>query len=399
VYSTKKSIAMKKVFAIISAVAIAMVTFVSCNNKEAEISKLLRITPSAEGVVLAAGEKAEIVIHFTPKSEATSLVWETSDPAIATVAAKDDTTGVITGVGAGVAAIRALAGSIACEVQADVFGGGNSAWSVIGTLHGTNWDTDFKGVDNESYVLFEHLPLEKGDEFKLRKDGAWDINRGGKFTAGSAVEAVQNGDNFVCSAAGYYDVYYIAAKEAIVVVTAGTELPADKDIPDFVSAIKIDGDFSDWADVAGVTGTGINAALKVTADSQNIYFYSKRTTERMDEVWAGAAYFYYTFDLDNDASTGVELWGNGPYEILLVVYPFAGTAEAPALGVAKEGAAVPDGCSVANAKINGVVSESGVETEIAIPLSDLIALPSTAFKVISWGNKGAGDKLEVSVTL
>lgn len=394
---------MKKLFAILSVVALALVTLVSCKQEE-EVNKLFRVTPSVKSVVLAAGETAEIVISFTPKSEATSLTWETSDESIVTVVAKDDTTGVVTAIGPGAAVVRAVAGSIVGVVDVDVFGGGNSAWSVIGDLHGANWDKDFAGVDKEGYVLFEHVALAKGNEFKLRKDKDWGVNRGtsiakGAYTVGTAFKAVANGGNLACGADGFYDIYYIEPKEAIIVLAAGSALPADKDIPDYASVIKIDGDMSDWADVTGVTGTGINAALKVTADSKNIYFYSKRTTERMDEVWAGAAYFYYAFELDDDATTGVSLWDNGPYEILLVFYPFAGTAEAPAFGVAAAGAAVPDGCSVANAKINGVVTESGVETEISVPLSDLIALPSTAFKVISWGNKGAGDKLTAEVTL
>ena len=165
--------------------------------------------------------------------------------------------------------------------------------------------------------------------------------------------------------------------------------------------ITIDGDMSDWANVAGAAAEGsqINAAFKVASDENNIYFYVKRTTERMADVWGGAAYHYYTFDLDGDATTGEELWGNGPYEILLVIYPYAGSADAPAFGIANAGTAVPGGCSVENAVIKGVVTESGVETEIAVPRADLIAIPKTPVTVYSWSNKGGGDKLSVTTTL
>lgn len=406
---------MKKLFAILSVVAIAMVTLVSCNNKEVALDKLLRVTPTPNAVVLAAGETATITLAFTPETEARDVVWETSDETIATVSG-----GVITGVKAGAAVIRAVAGSIVAVVSVDVFGGGNSAWSLIGTVHGSNWDTDYVGEDKEGYVLFDHVPLAKGDLFKIRKNKDWADNRGGldtfKNAAGTDVDktkdelctyavgtpfaAVANGYNLTCGANGFYDIYYIAEKEALLVLDAGAELPADKDIPSFLpsEAVTIDGKFEDWAEVTAVTGDGINAALKVIVDDNNVYVYSKRTTERMDEIWGGNAYFYYSFDLDNNAETGVELWGNGPYEMLLVLYPFAGSADAPAFGIAKDGAAAPETSSVNNAVIAGAVSDSGVETEIAIPRADIETL-TPSFKVYSWGNKGASDKLEFAVTL
>ena len=167
------------------------------------------------------------------------------------------------------------------------------------------------------------------------------------------------------------------------------------------TGITIDGDMSDWANVAGATaaGTEINSVFKVTSDEKNLYFYVKRTTERIGDIWGGACYHYYTFDLDGDPATGEELWGNGPYEILLVIYPYAGSADAPAFGIAAEGTAVPGGCSVANAVIKGVVTDSGVETEISIPRADLISIPTTPVTVYTWSNKGGGDKLSVTTTL
>ena len=165
------------------------------------------------------------------------------------------------------------------------------------------------------------------------------------------------------------------------------------------AGITIDGDMSDWAAIEGASGEGINAAFKVASDDKNIYFYVKRTTERMSEIWGGACYHYYCFDTDNDPATGVELWGNGPYELLLVVYPYAGSADAPAFGIAKAGATMPESYTVANAVIKGVVTDSGVETEVAIPRSDILSMPASPVTVSSWSNKGGGDKLSVTCTL
>lgn len=164
------------------------------------------------------------------------------------------------------------------------------------------------------------------------------------------------------------------------------------------NGITIDGDMSDWAGLQGATGEGgTNAAFKVYADETNVYFYVKRTTNRMADLWGGAAYHYYTFDLDNDATTGEELWGNGPYEMILVLYPYAGSADAPAFGIAKAGATAPSTCKVDNAVIKGVVTDSGVETEISIPRADLLEIPTTPVKVYYWSNKDGSEKLEVTL--
>ena len=190
-----------------------------------------------------------------------------------------------------------------------------------------------------------------------------------------------------------------------VAVTAGDKITLDFNAGTVTvgggaaaAGITIDGDMSDWADIPGATGESVTAAFKMTSDADNIYFYVKRTTERMADLWGGAAYHYYCLDTDKNAATGEELWGNGPYEIILVVYPYAGSAEAPAFGIAKEGASVPSTCSVANAVIKGVVTDSGVETEISIPRADLPGIPATEITAWTWSNKG-GTKLSIDVTL
>ena len=164
--------------------------------------------------------------------------------------------------------------------------------------------------------------------------------------------------------------------------------------------ITIDGDMSDWANVQGVAGEGgTNAAFKVASDADNLYFYVKRTTNRMADLWGGNGYHYYTFDLDSNPETGVELWGNGPYEMLLVIYPYDGSADAPAFGIAKAGTVAPEGYTVDHAVIKGVVTDSGVETEISVPRSDLMAIPTTPVTVYYWSNKDGSEKLSLTCTL
>ena len=209
-------------------------------------------------------------------------------------------------------------------------------------------------------------------------DGVVTGVKAGTTTIGIEVDAV----------AGQYN---LAFKSINVTVTAAAT----------ATGITIDGDMSDWANITGATATGseINAAFKVTSDADNIYFYVKRTTERMSEIWEGNAYHYYCFVVDNNTENDVDLWGNGPYDMILVIYPYAGTSSAPAFGIAKAGATAPSTCSVENAVINGVVTTSGVETEISIPRTDLITIPTTEVTVYSWSNKGGSDKLSVTCTL
>ncbi len=56
-----------------------------------------------------------------------------------------------------------------------------TAWSVIGAICGTNWDTDFPMKEAEAGVFkSEPLELKAGDEFKVRQGASWDVNYGMK---------------------------------------------------------------------------------------------------------------------------------------------------------------------------------------------------------------------------
>ena len=170
---------------------------------------------------------------------------------------------------------------------------------------------------------------------------------------------------------------------------------------EFVPLIAVDGQFADWADITGYEGEeGSYVAFKAAMDEQFLYFYAKRTSARMDELWGGNGYFYFGLDLDSDPETGdAELWGNaGGYELLIVLFPFAGTVAneeagtelAPAFGLSEEGTVAPDNYTVANAKANGAYDENGVEVEFSIPLEDLPEIkPNTPLIITTWGNKGS----------
>ena len=51
----------------------------------------------------------------------------------------------------------------------------NGKWSVIGTINGSNWDKDFEMTGYEGWYTVEGIEAKAGNEFKFRRDGAWDL--------------------------------------------------------------------------------------------------------------------------------------------------------------------------------------------------------------------------------
>ena len=189
------------------------------------------------------------------------------------------------------------------------------------------------------------------------------------------------------------DVYTIVIESSVLKATYTGKLSAE-----VAGGIVIDGNFDDWAEIEGV-GDGNHGMFKVASDATNIYVYSwRKTSGRYNEIWGGSGYVYFALDLDNDATTGVDLWGNGPYEFVGVIYPYAGSADSPAFKEAPGDACMPEGCTLENVKCKGAVDENGAYIEFSIPRADLPAIPTTAIKAISWGNKDL-TKVTLSCTL
>ena len=73
------------------------------------------------------------------------------------------------------------------------------AWSVIGSICGTSWDTDFPmTADGENTWVSAVLDLKANEEFKVRQGASWDVNFG--------VDGVPGGDNIKVEADGKYQV-------------------------------------------------------------------------------------------------------------------------------------------------------------------------------------------------
>lgn len=171
--------------------------------------------------------------------------------------------------------------------------------------------------------------------------------------------------------------------------------------PEPQGLIKIDGDFSDWAEIEAV-GAGNHKEFKCAIDDNYIYFFTWRDNKDEDyaQIWGNSdeGYIYIALDTDKDPTTGVDLWGNGPYEFVGYHFPFGGTPEAPAIN---ENPGANTSCAPSTAKVKniyckGVVDADGARIEYRIPRADLPEIPSTPFIVYSWGSLGL-DKVEYHV--
>ena len=77
-----------------------------------------------------------------------------------------------------------------------------NAWSVIGNICNTNWDTDLPmTADGENTWISDVLALEAGKEFKVRQGASWDVNFG--------AEGFNSATNCVVEADGNYKVQLV----------------------------------------------------------------------------------------------------------------------------------------------------------------------------------------------
>ncbi len=105
-----------------------------------------------------------------------------------------------------------------------------SGWALIGDFNG--WGGDLAMTQAGVIWSVKEVELKKGEGWKLRKDGSWDVNRGAagdvepfEVPVGEGFEAVAGGKNLTVPADGKYDVYYDEGNEKIYVLAAGADAP------------------------------------------------------------------------------------------------------------------------------------------------------------------------------
>ena len=83
---------------------------------------------------------------------------------------------------------------------------GRADWSIIGGFN--EWNGDVVMFETQKGIYERSLTLSEASEIKIRKDRAWDVDRGGDMSAlGEAFDAVQGGHNISLEAGTYYISY------------------------------------------------------------------------------------------------------------------------------------------------------------------------------------------------
>lgn len=131
-------------------------------------------------------------------------------------------------------------------------------WGIIGV--GGDWEKDIE-MTEASGVWTGYASIAASDQFKLRKDAAWDENRGAPgdvepyvVTPGTPVAATAGGKNMSVPADGFYKIVYNVADETIT-VTDGT-------------VWGVIGDFNEWAGdvfMANEGGVWTSPAIELAA--------------------------------------------------------------------------------------------------------------------------------------
>ena len=72
------------------------------------------------------------------------------------------------------------------------------AWSVIGNIVGTNWDTDFAMTkESENVFVSAELELNADEQFKVRQGASWDVNFGSDGSIGGPNCVVETSGTYV----------------------------------------------------------------------------------------------------------------------------------------------------------------------------------------------------------
>lgn len=112
---------------------------------------------------------------------------------------------------------------------------GPSAWSLVGTLNGSSWDTDFdlSAFEGNMWII-RNVSVTASDEFKIRADHKWDVNYGGPEANSTSTidpsnpydvykpvigEAFDAGDkNIQIGVEGKYDIYFDVVDNTFLIV-------------------------------------------------------------------------------------------------------------------------------------------------------------------------------------
>ena len=182
----------------------------------------------------------------------------------------------------------------------------DETWSFSGNISGSGWNDNVPMVTDGNLSILSGCTFVAGDQFKIRKDHAWD-------------EAYPS-NNWVFTAdnAGTKDIIFNRTTHEISVVAHKFPYPA-VDLSFLATAIHINGDMSDWTGIAalGSTGTSRIRDWKYSSDADSLYFFFNLRKNKMFnglELLIG-----FDYDESGSFSDGNLLTG---CEIMAKIQPF-----------------------------------------------------------------------------
>ena len=215
------------------------------------------------------------------------------------------------------------------------------------------------------------------------------LSKGFKLTFRSEVgSAVRNIDGNVSITRGVFGSLN-NIDQGLEFVAGGGDDPEDINI-------EIDGEFWDWAGVTtGLKSTSSSPKyheFKVHNDANYIYFYSKR--DHNSAIWntdGSQGYFYYDLDTDNNSATGITKDDLPGLEVWMYLMPFGGTPSAPAWYSGPRGSSYPTSSVYKSTIYAGAYTDSIVEIEVRLPMSEAGIKKGDVIGIYTWANKSAVD--------
>lgn len=262
-------------------------------------------------------------------------------------------------------------------------------WSFSGTINGSAWQDNVPMVSDGKYWILAGCTFKAGDEFKIRKDKAWD-------------EAYpSNNWLFTDALAGSKDIIFNSETHEIKVVAHYFPYP-EADLSSLSSSsITIDGEMTDWTFVNSLTSDYPDRirSWKFDSDANNLYFYFVLRKNRMST----AAPFKIALSWDDSGSYTVDDFSG--CEASVVFQPFTN---------ASQGTPTCVNGTINDATINGVaITDAGIEVygsdpnvsatgdsadyyiEVSIPKSKIPNLPTSgalqAGATYAWYETGFRD--------
>ena len=149
-------------------------------------------------------------------------------------------------------------------------------WTMIGTFGGSNWDRDLAMNQDGNTWYSTEVVLHAGNEFKFRKDYAWEVDFGaqaGSTVSGNwgSINLVQAGSNFFVEEGGIYNIYLFLDEGYMYFWKTG-ELPAVEGTQIWSGAKIVEGwNFNEKNSYFGDEDVWVKEGLKV-GDEIRVYY-------------------------------------------------------------------------------------------------------------------------------